>query len=78
MLGTSIYPAVKQFVESAGFQVKGEVNGCDAVAVRDGPPERLAAVGMKRGVSLDVLLRAVERMRSADEVWLAVAATSRT
>lgn len=54
------------------------MNGCDAVAVRDGPPERLAVVGMKRGVSLDVLLRAVERMRSADEVWLAVAATSRT
>jgi hypothetical protein len=49
MLETSLYPAVKQFLESAGFHVKGEVNGCDAVAVRDGQPERLAVVEMKRG-----------------------------
>ena len=45
--------------------MKGEVNGCDAVAVRDGPLE------LKRGFSLDVLLRAlsecVVQMRSG---WL--------
>jgi hypothetical protein len=77
MLETSLYPAVKQFLEAAGFHVKGEVNGCDAVAVRDGQPERLVVVEMKRGFNLDLLLQAVERMRSADEVWLAVPATGR-
>jgi hypothetical protein len=77
MLETSLYPAVKQFLEAAGFQVKGEVNGCDAVAVRAGRPERLAVVEMKRGFSLDLLLQAVERMRCADEVLLAVPATRR-
>ena len=55
------YPAVKHFLESAGFHVKGEVNGCDAVAVEDGEPQRLAIVEMKRGFSLDLLLQAVER-----------------
>jgi hypothetical protein len=76
MLETSLYPAVKQFLESAGLHVKGEVNGCDAVAVIDGQPERLAIVEMKRGFNLYLLLQAVDRMRTADEVWLAVPATS--
>jgi hypothetical protein len=74
---TSFYPAVKRFLETAGFCVKGEVNGCDVVAVRDGEPQRLAIVEMKRGFNLDLLLQAVDRMRAADEVWLAVPAMSR-
>jgi len=53
------------------------VCGCDVVAVRDGDPSRLAVVEMKLGFSLDLLLQAVERIRSADEVWLAVPATRR-
>ncbi len=52
MLETSLYPAVKRFLETTGFRAKGEVNGCDAVAVRDEQPERLAIVEMKRGFSL--------------------------
>ena len=77
MLETSLYPVVKRFLETAGFHVKGEVNGCDVVAVEDGEQQRLAIVEMKRGFNLDLLLQAVERMRNADEVWLAVPATSR-
>ena len=77
MLETSLYPVVKQFLEIAGYRVKGEVNGCDAVAVKDGEPQRLAIIEMKPGFNLDLLLQAVDRMRTADEVWLAVPATSR-
>jgi hypothetical protein len=77
MQETSLYPAVKRFLEAAGFRVKGEVRGCDAVGVRDGEPLRLAIVEMKLGFSLDLLLQAVERMRTADEVWLAVPLTRR-
>ena len=29
---TSLYPAVKRFLEAANFDVKGEVTGCDIVA----------------------------------------------
>jgi hypothetical protein len=74
---TSLYPAVKRFLEASGFRVKGEVNGCDAVAVQDGEALRLAIVEMKLGFSLDLLLQAVDRMCMADEVWLAVPATRR-
>jgi hypothetical protein len=38
MLETTLYPALKQFLESAGFRVKGEVDGCDVVAVSEEEP----------------------------------------
>jgi hypothetical protein len=74
---TALYPTVKRFLERAGFAVKGEVCGCDIVAVHDAAPARLAIVEMKLGFSLDLLLQAVDRTRAADEVWLAVPATRR-
>jgi hypothetical protein len=75
MAETALYPAVKRFLETAGFAVKGEVCGCDIVAVRAGEPPLVAIVEMKRGFNLGLLLQAVDRMRPADEVWLAVPMT---
>ena len=77
MSEVSLYPPVKRFLEAAGFVVKGEVIGCDAVAVRPDEPLTLAIVEMKVGFTLDLLLQATDRMRAADEVWLAVPATRR-
>jgi hypothetical protein len=78
MLETALYPTVKRFLEAAGFQVKGEIHGCDIVAVHNGEePQRLAIVEMKLGFNLELLLQAVDRMRVADEIWLAVPATGR-
>jgi hypothetical protein len=77
MTETSLYPAVKRFLEAAGFDVKGEVKGCDVVAVRTGEPLTLAIVEMKLGFNLELLLQATDRMRVANEVWLAVPATRR-
>jgi hypothetical protein len=48
--------------------VKGEVDGCDVVAVDDGDQQRLAIVEMTLGFNLDLMLQEVERMRTADEV----------
>lgn len=77
MRETALYPVVKHSLEAAGFTVKGEVCGCDVVAVRDEEPARLVIVELKLGFNLDLLLQAVDRMRAADEVWLAVPATRR-
>jgi hypothetical protein len=77
MLETSLYPAIKRFLEAVGFVVKGEVKGCDIVAVRPGEPLTLAIVEMKLGLTLELLLQTTDRMRVADEVWLAVPATRR-
>jgi hypothetical protein len=77
MSEVSLYPAVKRFLESAGFDVKGEVKGCDIVAVRTAEKLRLAIVEMKLGFTLELLLQATDRTRLADEVWLAIPATRR-
>jgi hypothetical protein len=77
MSETALYPTVKRFLEAAGFSVKGEVNGCDVVAVREGERTQITVVEMKQGFNLQLLLQAVDRMRVADEVWLAVPASRR-
>lgn len=73
----SLYPAVKRFLESQGYEVKGEVAGCDVVGIRPGAPSRLVIAEMKLGLNLELLLQAVDRMGAADEIWLAVPATRR-
>jgi len=77
VLETSLYAAVKAFLEAQGFTAKGEIGGCDIVAVRDGEPARVAVVELKLGLNLELLLQGVDRMAVADEVWLAVPATRR-
>jgi len=34
MLETDLYPPVKAFLEGQGYDVKGEVQDCDVVAIR--------------------------------------------
>jgi len=71
-LETSLYLPVKRFLEQRGFEVKGEVCGCDLVALRsDGDP--IVVIGeLKLSFNLDLLLQAVDRTAACDEVWLAV------
>lgn len=77
MLETALYPVLKRFLEAAGYRVKGEVCGCDIVALRDGEAPFVAIVEIKRAFNLELVLQAVERMRPADAVWLAVPSTRR-
>jgi hypothetical protein len=57
--------------------VKGEIVGADVVALREGEPPLLVIAELKLGLNFELVLQAVERMRCADEVWLAVPATKR-
>jgi hypothetical protein len=77
MAESELYPPVKRFLEAQGFAVKGEVRGADVVAVRPGEPPLLVIAELKLGLSLELILQAVDRLRTADEVWLAVPATRR-
>jgi hypothetical protein len=74
---TKLYASVKRFLEAQGFVVKGEVCGCDIVAIRAGEPEIVVIVELKLGFNLELVLQAVDRMTDADAVWLAVPATKR-
>ena len=70
-----LYPGVKRFLLGRGYEPKGEVSGCDVVAVRAGDAPAVAVVEMKLGLNLELVLQGVERMPGCDEVWLAVPGT---
>lgn len=74
---SSLYLPVKRFLEKLGFEVKGEVCGCDLVAVRDGEPPAVVIGELKLAFTLGLILQAVDRTAACDEVWLAVRASRR-
>lgn len=74
---TNLYLPVKRFLEGLGFEAKGEVCGCDIVAIKDGEPAAVVIAELKLAFTLELVLQAVERTAVCDEVWLAVAASKR-
>ena len=74
---TSLYGPVKRYLETLGFRVKGEVCGCDLVALRGDEPPMVVVGELKLSFSLDLVLQAVDRTAACDDVWLAVGAAAR-
>src|SRR5262245_30979228 len=77
VLESSLYLPVKRFLERFGFEVKGEICGCDLVALRDGDPLAVIIGELKLTFTLELILQAVDRTAACDEVWLAVRASRR-
>jgi hypothetical protein len=69
---TFLYPHVKRYLESFGFQVKGEVCGCDLVALRGEEPPLVVVGELKLAFNLELVLQGIDRMAACDQVWLAV------
>jgi hypothetical protein len=76
-LETDLYLPIKRYLEKLGLEVKGEVCGCDLVALSDGSPDVVVIGEMKQSFTLELLLQAVDRTSACDEVWLAVGASKR-
>jgi len=76
-LETSLYLPVKRFLEGMGFEVKGEVCGCDLVALDRGTPAAVIIGELKLSFTLELVLQAVDRSAACDEVWTAVRASAR-
>lgn len=68
---TALYLPVKRFLEKLGFSVKGEVGGCDLVALNGDDPPVVVIGELKQTFNLELILQAVDRAAAADEVWLA-------
>ena len=68
---------MKRYLEGLGFAVKGEVCGCDLVALRGDEPPMVVIGELKLAFTLDLVLQAVDRAAACDEVWLAVRAAAR-
>jgi hypothetical protein len=76
-LETDLYLPVKRFLVKLGFDVKGEIGGCDVVAVKGDAPPVVVISELKLSFTLELVLQGVERIAACDEVWLAVRATTR-
>ena len=74
---TSLYGPVKRYLETLGYTVKGEVCGCDLVAIRGDEPPLVVIGELKLSFSLDLVLQAIDRTAACDEVWLAVGPAGR-
>ena len=69
-LEAALYPPLKQFLERQGYEVKGEVRGCDLVARRgDEPP---VIVELKLRFNLQLVLQGIDRLALTERVYLAV------
>src|SRR5439155_26841386 len=69
-LESDLYAPVKALLEGQGYSVKGEVRGCDVVAVRGKEPPVI--VELKRAFGLGLVLQGVDRLAASDRVYLAV------
>ena len=74
---TTLYPPVKCYLEKLGFEVKGEICGCDLVALQGDEPPIVVIGELKLNFNLDLLLQGIDRTSACDEIWLAVRATKR-
>ena len=74
---TALYEPVKRFLEARGFDAKGEICGCDVVALKPGEPPLVVIAELKLSFTLELVLQAVDRVRSADQVYLAILASRR-
>ena len=66
---TELAQPVTAFLESQGYTVRSEVNGCDIVGVRGG---QLVVVELKRNFTVTLLAQAADRQRVADAVYVAL------
>lgn len=75
MAETDLYLPLKAFMEGAGYSVKGEVNGCDLLGVKEGDQPVLVVCEMKLAFNLELVMQGVNRATACDEVWLAARAS---
>ncbi|MGL1902581.1 MAG: DUF2161 family putative PD-(D/E)XK-type phosphodiesterase [Fibrobacterales bacterium] len=70
---SSLYPAVKAFLEHLNYTVKGEVIDCDVMAVK-GPKKNasIAIIELKLIFNMKILYQALERKAITDAVYIAL------
>ncbi len=71
MKEADLYQPVADYFKGQGFEVKGEVCGCDLVAVKE---EQIVIVELKTSFNVKLLYQAVRRLAITDQVYAAYAA----
>jgi hypothetical protein len=76
-LETALYRPVKAFLEGLGYVCKGEVGGCDLVALKPDDPAVVVIGELKLAFNLELVLQAVDRAAVGDEIWIAARLSQR-
>lgn len=74
MLEADLYKPVKTYLERQGYKVKGEVNHCDVVGVRDAD---VVIVELKLSLNLTSLLQCIDRLAMTEMVYVGVPHTTK-
>ncbi len=70
MKESDLYPPLKQFLQAQGYEVKGEIQDCDVMAVRN--QEAPVIIELKLSLNLNVILQAVNRLSLTQKVYIGV------
>lgn len=70
---SDLYPPLKAFLETQGYEVKGEIQDCDVMAVRK--EEEPVIIELKLNINLHVVLQAVERLSLSPKVYIGISKT---
>ena len=76
-LETELYEPIKRFLTASGYDVKGEIGGCDLVGLREGEDTLVVICELKLSFNLELVLQAIDRANAADEVWIAARISTR-
>lgn len=66
---TDLYQPVAEYLKRLGYTVRSEVCDCDITAVKG---DELVIVELKKSFSIDLLIQATSRQRTADAVYVAI------
>ena len=64
-----MYKPIKDFFISSGYMVRGEVKGCDIVAVKD---DEIIMIELKKFFNLKLIYQAMDRQKITDNVFMAI------
>ena len=70
MKESDLYQPLKRYLETQGYEVKGEIQNCDVMAIREDEPPLV--VELKLNFNLQVILQSVERLGLTSNVYIGV------
>ena len=69
MKESDLFPYLKEYLETAGYTVRAEVNDCDIAATLG---DEIIIIELKLRLNLELIIQATDRQRIIDSVYVAV------
>ncbi|MFC4320462.1 DUF2161 domain-containing phosphodiesterase [Litchfieldia salsa] len=69
LLEVDLYKPIQRYFVKQGFEVYGEVNDCDLVAMKE---EELVVVELKKTLNIELLVQGAKRQKLTDQVYIAI------